>query len=130
MAPFWLSWQFKAGLALVIAGAFAVLAGLVFVRGKDIEVLQAQKSELATQLKSVGDSLEVQNKAVEALKQASIDQASRAEHAARNAQKALGVANARAETLALAKVPTACPDALEWLRLEVVKSAPTQERSK
>jgi len=114
-------------LALVVAGAafggIASVAATSFVLGKDVAVLRAEKETLSVRLESVVGDLTEQNRAVEALRQASIDQASRAAKAARKAQDALQAANARADELRHADVPVACPDALEWLRAEVSKSA-------
>jgi hypothetical protein len=120
----------KLWLALVAAGAAfggaAGVAGTSFVLGKDIATLRAEKETLSVKLESVAGSLTEQNRAVEALRQASIDQAARAAKAARKAQDALEAANARADELRHAEVPEACPDALEWLRAEVSKSATAQ----
>jgi hypothetical protein len=120
----------KALLSIAVVLAFVSLAGLVYVRGKNIEVLEAQKKELSAKLESVGATLASQNEAVESLKKASDAQTERAAKAAKAAERAIGAANARAAALALVQVPAACPDALEWLRLEAVKTAPAQERSK
>ena len=89
-------------------------------------MLVAEKSALVARLDNAGAALAEQNRGVEALRQASIDQTTRASKAARKAQDALQAANARIDELRHAEVPAACPDALEWLRAEVSKSATAQ----
>lgn len=121
------NWRVWLALTVLVVGAFATVAGQSYLRGKDIKTLTAEKATLEAELKSVGKLLADQNNAVKALEQASIDQASRAQQAAKAAERALGASNARADALALIQVPAACPDALEWLRAEVSKSATAQE---
>lgn len=110
-------------LAVVVVAAFAAVAGQSYIRGKTIRALTAEKATLEAEVKAVGGLLTDQNKAVETLREASDAQTKRAAKAAQAAQRALGAANARAEALALVQVPAACPDALEWLRATVSKSA-------
>jgi hypothetical protein len=114
-------------LALGVAAAFAVVAGTAYLRGKDIETLKAEKATLATKLEATGKLLSEQNRAVANLKAASDEQAARAANAAKTAQRAIGAANARIAVLQRATVPTACPDALEWLRDQASRSALPRE---
>lgn len=111
------NWRLVAGGAVLVA--FLAVGGLAYVRGKELQTLEAQKLALAGQVESLGASLETQNRAVLDLKAASDAQAQRAADAAKTAQNALQAANARAAALTLTPVPAACPDALEWLRSQV-----------
>lgn len=114
LASSWRLW-----LVLAVVAAFLGVSALANSRGKEIRVLQAEKTSLQTQLTAAGDLLREQNRGIEALKAASDAQASRAAKAAKAAERALGAANARAEALTRVQVPAACPAALEWLRDQV-----------
>lgn len=116
----------KALVGVAVLAAFLSVAGLAHIRGQKIAALEAQNIALAGQVKTVGALLETQNQAVLDLKRASDAQARRAADAAKTAQNALQAANARAAALALTPVPSACPDALEWLRAQVAADESTR----
>lgn len=119
------NWRLVAGGAVLVA--FLAVGSLAYVRGKEVQSLETQKSSLADQVKGLGAQVDAQNRAVLDLKKASDAQAQRAADAAKTAQNALQAANARARALAVVSVPTACPEALEWLRAQAVADESARE---
>lgn len=101
---------------LLLSVALAGTGLLAYTRGKEIDVLHAEKAALQASVEGFGDKVREQNRAVEALKAASDAQAVAAVKAARNAAAALGKAQAQIESLRQAAVPQDCSGAMEWLR--------------
>lgn len=115
--------MFSKYIYIALAAVIAFLSFQVFFLKKSNEHLQEEKGQLTSRVEVLKGNIKTQNDAVDNLKKASDDLQKKLDKAGVENRKISDEAKKRQKIIDDFKIPTECPDKIEWFKIKLMEFA-------